>query len=761
MPITIPNLDNRRYQELVQETLARVPVHTPEWTNFNKSDPGVTVVELFAFLAENMLYRANQIPDRNRRKFLQLLGIPLQPASAARGLVTIRNDKGSLETVTFPAGLEVRAGEVPFRTEMGLDVLPIEARVYYKRPFASASPELLKYYELLYSSYGATMPTDPDLYETVPLDDQAAAAVDLGHDAIDRSLWIGIFARKDDAPEATREKIAGRVLTLGVVPAVDEVMVRLTPAGKANLQDEAALVFERPDVPGDGKVQKGADGEPAPAYKRVTARMETDLLTQPGVVQLTLPDAGEIAFWRDLDPLESGVGDLPPAIEDTKLAARLLTWVRMRCTVANRARILWVGANTVSVAQRARIANERLPDGTGQPDQVRRFSKAPVLADSVVVDVVTANATTRWTPIEDLLAAGPEIVMEDMRKPPGTKAKPRAPDEANRFALDAEAGEIRFGDGLHGRRPPNGATLAATYDFSVGAEGNVARGAIKDGPTLPSGFVVSNPVRTWGGADAEKEADGEKQIRRHLQHRDRLVTAADFEAIAYRAPGVDVGRVDVLPAFHPTLSPNQPGGAPGVVTLMVIPGHDVKQPDAPLPDRLFLNTLCRYLDPRRLVTTELILCAPVYKPIWISIGVDVVAGKSIAEVVDAVKRHIKDFLAPVRKAGLAETTDLLTAPARAAVDRGWPLRTAVSARVLAAEAARVDGVSSVSDVLLAEGDKAADGSIAMQGLELPRLLGISVVVGEPEPIDALRGQPVATGTPGKRRLPVPVIPEEC
>ena len=45
MPIKIPSLDDRKYQELLDEALARIPVHNPEWTNFNKSDPGVTLVE--------------------------------------------------------------------------------------------------------------------------------------------------------------------------------------------------------------------------------------------------------------------------------------------------------------------------------------------------------------------------------------------------------------------------------------------------------------------------------------------------------------------------------------------------------------------------------------------------------------------------------------------------------------------------------------------------------------------------------------------
>src|SRR4051812_33851585 len=124
MPITIPNLDDRRYQDLLDEALARIPVHNPEWTNFNKSDPGVTLVEIFAFLTENLLYRCNQIPERNRLKFLSLLGVPLQPAASARGLVQFTNERGPRAAVTVGAGREVRAGSVPFYTDLGLDVLP-------------------------------------------------------------------------------------------------------------------------------------------------------------------------------------------------------------------------------------------------------------------------------------------------------------------------------------------------------------------------------------------------------------------------------------------------------------------------------------------------------------------------------------------------------------------------------------------------------------------------------------------------------------
>ena len=54
MPLQLANLDNRAYQDLLDEAQSRIPVHNPEWTNFNKSDPGVTILELFAFLTESL-----------------------------------------------------------------------------------------------------------------------------------------------------------------------------------------------------------------------------------------------------------------------------------------------------------------------------------------------------------------------------------------------------------------------------------------------------------------------------------------------------------------------------------------------------------------------------------------------------------------------------------------------------------------------------------------------------------------------------------
>lgn len=76
MPLKLPNLDDRRYKDLMEEARGLIPTYAPDWTNHNPSDPGITLVELFAYLTEIMLYRANRVSGDNRKKFLKLLNGP-------------------------------------------------------------------------------------------------------------------------------------------------------------------------------------------------------------------------------------------------------------------------------------------------------------------------------------------------------------------------------------------------------------------------------------------------------------------------------------------------------------------------------------------------------------------------------------------------------------------------------------------------------------------------------------------------------------
>ncbi len=77
MPLPDIQLDDRRFEDLVAELRRRIPAYTPEWTDFNESDPGIALIQLFAWLADILVYRINQIPDKAYVKFLQMIGVQL------------------------------------------------------------------------------------------------------------------------------------------------------------------------------------------------------------------------------------------------------------------------------------------------------------------------------------------------------------------------------------------------------------------------------------------------------------------------------------------------------------------------------------------------------------------------------------------------------------------------------------------------------------------------------------------------------------
>lgn len=748
MPLQLPSLGDPSYRAILDEALARIPVHNPEWTNFNESDPGVTLLQLFAFMTENLLYRANLIPERNRLKFLELLGIPIREAAAARGFVTFRNVRSPLKTRTIKADIELLAGQVPFRTENGLDVLPIEAKIYYKKASQSVDdPDTRRLYEQLYASLDEESETSGlAFYETAEQEsasDTVTPTIHLSADTVDNYLWLALLAPTAAVVGQAKREIANKILSLGIIPVPDPATATLYPGGTPPDEESATLLFDRPDL------QHATDGSILPSAKYT--RLENsplggvNPLLEPGVVELEMPDEGDIGTWTDLDPLEPGTGNFPPFIEDDEIDARVITWVRIGISNAekvgpNGGRLHIVGINAATVTQRARVSNEFIGLGNGQPDQRFQLVNTPVITDKVQL---TVNGEL-WSPIDDFLNAGAEVRRESKRSDLPTSTKEDSEDELqiDVYTVDRESGEIRFGDGLHGRRPRPGAVIQASYDYGGGLQGLLGVGAISKSTSLPAGLETTNPLRTWGGAEAESVTEAEKNIPAYLRHRDRLVSVRDFEEITLRTPGVDVGRVEVLPLYDPdTLGTN----GDGLVTVMVIPEYDLVYPNTPQPDHLFLERVCKYLHPRRLITTELHIRGPEYVSVWVSIGIDVVAGEPFAPVREDVKSIVTQFLSSLKGGFELE---------------GWPLSRPVEAAELLAVAARVSGVSKVNEVLLGTASGSGKQTISLSGLQLPRLAGIEVQSGSAQSLDELRGD-LDESVPETALTPVPVIPDDC
>jgi predicted phage baseplate assembly protein len=107
MTLPAPTLDDRRFQDLVDDAKRLVQRNTRAWTDHNVSDPGVTLIEAVAWMTDQLLYRLNRVPDRNYVKFLELIGVRLYPPAAAHAPVTFWLSAPQPATVTIPAGTEV------------------------------------------------------------------------------------------------------------------------------------------------------------------------------------------------------------------------------------------------------------------------------------------------------------------------------------------------------------------------------------------------------------------------------------------------------------------------------------------------------------------------------------------------------------------------------------------------------------------------------------------------------------------------------
>jgi hypothetical protein len=775
MPLQIPQIDGRDFQQIRDEAVARIPVHTPEWNNLNLSDPGMTLVELFAYMTDNLLYRANRVPERNRATFLSLLGIPLQPATPARGLVTFANQRGPRAPWPLDAGAELRAGQVPFRSRTALCILPVAAAVFYKKPRLLDDATRAQYdalYNVVLEQPGDAL----SYYTSTPLEDPAPgkppAPVDLADPGatIDRSLWLALLTPPNVPADDVRAAIAGQTLALGVAPSPRCQGLALAPqTTESQAVADPGLVFEIavPDPNLD-----------AAAYRRLPLDYAENVLELPGIVQLRLPEYDAIGTWQ-LDVQEEGTDDFPPLVEDRQMADRIVTWIRIRWPgasgqgasaggarlISRSARLSWIGVNAARVIQAVAVQGERLGVGSGAPDQSFKVANTPVLLEDdpaqpgagmagFLLEVQRPDGSWEtWQRTDDLWAAGPNDRV---------------------YTVDPEAGLVTGGSGLRGFRFPRGMPIRVSYESTRGPDGLVAIGAIDRCTTLPAGIKPSNPLATWGASASETVADGERDIPRYLKHHDRLVTATDFRDLARRTPGVEVGRAEVLPLFNPLVyRPDDPPTTwPGTVTVLVIPRADPDHPRAPEPDRLFLSTVCAWLDPRRLITTELYVYGPEYVSVWVSVGITTLPGRNGSLVRGAVQAAIEEYLSPLVggpavpsdptldpdcSAGLA-SPDPCTPPK----GTGWLLFQDVVASDLETIAARVDGVRRVQGVQLAYRDAGGTlhsgvGAVRIRGLQLPRLEQVGVREGDPEDVGAL----AAPNQAGGQSKPVPVLPKVC
>jgi len=134
MSLPVPNLDDRSWKQIVDEAVRLIPRYCPEWTNHNASDPGVTLLELYAWMTEMVIYRLNKVPEKNFLAFLDLIGVRLKPPEPAKVVLEFTPSEGVEGELVVHKGTQVAtlqsggADPVTFETLRDISLLPLHAR---------------------------------------------------------------------------------------------------------------------------------------------------------------------------------------------------------------------------------------------------------------------------------------------------------------------------------------------------------------------------------------------------------------------------------------------------------------------------------------------------------------------------------------------------------------------------------------------------------------------------------------------------------
>ncbi len=348
MPLPIPVLDDRSFEQLVKEAIRRIPVYAPEWTDHNVHDPGITLIELFAWLTEMQLYSLDRIGDKHYLKYLKLLGIQPQPAKPARVDVTLSSD--SIVTVEKQSKVVTLTDDtaigITFETDEEIDVLPVELKrvVSFSNFKFSEVTEFNQPNNTFYYAFGEKAEAGSALY--LGFDFEKAAIVG-------REVKLNEYLYEEDLP----------------------------PVGQHG--NEIIKVYPSAEV--SWEYWTGAEW------------VALELSASLNEVVITLSSSGRISFILPSDMEKSKVS---PVDED-------LFWIRCRVTKGGYEippRIDRIMLNTVSAVQGITVENEELGTSSGLPYQSFSVEQCPIIVGTQIVTIKGED----WQEVDDFDASKPE-----------------------------------------------------------------------------------------------------------------------------------------------------------------------------------------------------------------------------------------------------------------------------------------------------------------------------------------------------------------
>jgi predicted phage baseplate assembly protein len=472
------SLDDRTFQDLVNEARTRIAQTCPEWNEHNVSDPGITLIELFAWMTELTIYRLNRVPDKLHVALLELLGIRLDPPSAAEVDVRFRLTGPAQEPVPIPLGTTeigtLRTASDPsvvFQTTIDFTIAPLRPAAY-----------VLTRQQQVTNIKVADGSARPHGSEQLAFGDPPAAgdALHLGFDAPIGRLLMRVEVEASQARGA------------GVDPSDPPLRWEVSAGDN---QWTAAEVHQ--DLTGGFNYGSGI--------------VELQLPPQSAVQLL----AGQRLHWircRIDERTASG-----------KLGAEYTHAPEIYAITA-----MPIGA-LLPAAHSARSDGEVLGVSDGTPGQTFPLRMSPVLplrpGETLEVEDPEAGAWEPWEARESFASSGPGDRHFSI-------------DLVNGHVEFGPAIRERHGGWTqYGAIPPKGATLRFTgYRHGGGRTGNVAPGTLKVLKSALAGIdTVINPRAATGGVDAESLTSARTRAAMEIRSRYRAVTAKDYEFLAGEA----------------------------------------------------------------------------------------------------------------------------------------------------------------------------------------------------------------------------------
>ena len=481
MPLeaNLPVIDDRTFDDIVTEARTRIARYTPEWapvwTDVNDSDPGITLVQLFAWLTEMLIYRMDKVPALNYLKFLELIGIELNPAAPAQA------------EITFPV---VATNPNPYV------IVPLHTQL--SAPSPAGGPPLI--FETDRAIFALTVTLAAVVsYTGFDFEDQTAA----NQDAQTGFNPFGVAPGKDAA------------LFLGFqYPAAFPAQIELNLAFWAAQQGASSTAGdctlpETQVFPSANLTWQYWGG--AGWFTLELLKDETLAFQRAGHVYLKTPAKGKMQ-----------TGTLAGV-------AQPLYWIRALITGGRYEKqpvLQAIRTNTAPATQAQTVADEVLGGSSGLPNQTFQLAHAPVLDGTLELQIDSGSGFEDWAAVQDFFGAGPndQVYVLDrttgqVRFGDGTNGSiPVA--NSNLPNNNVVARSYRYGGGKAGNLPADALTTLVNSVSGIDTSN------------------ITNLFAAFGGTDEETLDDAKLRAPRALRSRDRAVTNEDFESLAMQAGNV-------------------------------------------------------------------------------------------------------------------------------------------------------------------------------------------------------------------------------